>query len=232
MSRLKRRRSDDFLLADEPTDLLITTADSEVPVEAHLMILVPCSKLVRDLPRASEGKTTWDLFQMVLEGQSSPVTQAVVQAWLDLVYSRVDARRQAPKFPSLSEAAHSLLLFADAVGTSTVALRAFVDALVAQPGLVLPVTVDGGAGAAGGGGAAPPPPLQLELALSGKLYYYTTTGPLCALSVPSSGGVVARVGGIHVRTGKMERTGSVGVTSHVRWHVGICVSPLLATTHR
>ena len=186
MSRVKRRRSEDFLLANVPADLLIITSDSERPIEAHFIVLLPCSKLVRDLPRASSGKTIWDLSKLVLEGQSSPVSSAVVRQWLSHLYSRVDIAQKTPLFPSLSEAAQSLLLFADAVGTSTAVLRSLCDALTSQPGLTLPVVVNGGAGgtadaaaaggAAGGGGAdaAPPPPLpplQLELVLRGKLYY-------------------------------------------------------------
>ncbi|KAG2441115.1 hypothetical protein HXX76_003967 [Chlamydomonas incerta] len=152
-------------------------------------------KLICDLPRAaSGGQTTWDLSKLVLEGQSSPVPSAVVRQWLDLVYSRVDAGRRAPKFTSLSEAARSLLLFADAVDTSMVVMYALSDTLTAQPGLTLPVAVNGGGGgeggvAAGGGGghAAPPQPLQLELALRGKLYYLAQDGPLDTVDVPHAG---------------------------------------------
>ena len=195
MSRVKRKRTDDFLLADEPTDIVIITADSEQPLEAHTTVLGLLSHVVRDLPRASSCKTTWDLSKLVLEGQSSPVSSAVVRQWLDLVYSRVDAGRQPPKFPRLSEAARSLLLFADAVGTSQVVMDALGDALAAQPSLALPVVVNGGGGggeggAAGGGGAAAapqPPPPQLQLALRGKLYFCTRSDGLNALDVPTSG---------------------------------------------
>ncbi|KAG2433175.1 hypothetical protein HYH02_012718 [Chlamydomonas schloesseri] len=190
---MSRRRSEDFLLAGKPTDILIKIADSYQPIEAHLVVLLPCSKLVRDLPRTSSGagKTSWDLSQLVLEGQSSPVTSAVVRQWLDLVYSRVDVARQVPTFTSLSAAARSLLLFADAVGTSTAVMRALCEPLTSQPGLKLPVVVAGtvggdvAGGAAGGGGAAPL--LELELELRDKLYYLLETGDLRSLDVPYSG---------------------------------------------
>ncbi|KAG2450312.1 hypothetical protein HYH02_004818 [Chlamydomonas schloesseri] len=186
----KRRRSEDSLLQDKPSDLLIITADSEQPIEAHSTVLGLFSKVVDDLPRASTtaGKTSWDLCQLVLEGQSSPVASAVVQSWLDLVYSRVDKRRQPPKVTSLSEAARSLLLFADAVGTCSPVMDALGEALAAQPMLTLPVTVNGGGGeggaAAGGGGAAPPPQLQLQLALSGKIYFTRTDGAMYLFNIP------------------------------------------------
>ncbi|PNW80389.1 hypothetical protein CHLRE_07g315450v5 [Chlamydomonas reinhardtii] len=210
MSRVKRKRTDDFLLADEPTDIVIITAVSEQPLEAHLVVLLPCCKVVFDLPRASSGKTTWDLSKLVLEGQSSPVSSAVVRQWLDLVYSRVDAGRQPPKFPSLSEAARSLLLFADAVGTSRVVMDALGDALAAQPGLALPVVVNGGGGggeggAAGGGGG----PLQLELALRGKLYYYLKSYSLHAFDVPTSGTVHTVVSGEDLEPFKVALPGAV-----------------------
>ncbi|KAG2441118.1 hypothetical protein HXX76_003970 [Chlamydomonas incerta] len=192
---LKRRRTEDAPFQDEPADLIIITTDSEQPIEAHLAGLRLFSRVVDDLPRAaSGGQTTWDLSKLVLEGQSSPVPSAVVRQWLDLVYSRVDAGRRAPKFTSLSEAARSLLLFADAVGTRAIAMKALVETLTAQPGLTLPVVVNGtGAGAGGpaagggGGNAAPPQPLQLELALRGKLYYLAQDGPLGAVDVPRAG---------------------------------------------
>ncbi|KAG2447876.1 hypothetical protein HYH02_007332 [Chlamydomonas schloesseri] len=190
---LKRRRSEDFLLANEPTDFNIITADSELPLEAHLIVLLPCSRLVRDLPRDTSGKTSWDLSKLVLEGHSSPVPSAVVRQWLDHLYSRIDISRQAPTFPSLSEDGRSLLLFADAVGTSTAIMRALCEALTSQPGLTLPVVVNGaGGGAAAGGDGAdaaappPPPPLQLDLVLRGKLYYLLA-GEMRVLTVPYSG---------------------------------------------
>ncbi|KAG2434642.1 hypothetical protein HXX76_007536 [Chlamydomonas incerta] len=132
---------------------------------------------------------TWDLSKLVLEGQSSPVSSAVVRQWLDLVYSRVDRERRPPQFSSLSEAARSLLLFADAVGTCCPVLDAFVDCLTAQPGLTLPVVVNGGAaggdagpGAAGGGGGAPPP-ARFELALHNHIYY--VAGDMRGIEIPS-----------------------------------------------
>ncbi|KAG2441124.1 hypothetical protein HXX76_003976 [Chlamydomonas incerta] len=188
---LKRKRSEASLLQDKPADLLISTAD-EQPIEAHIAVLTLISRVV-DLPRAASGsQTTWDLCKLVLEGQSSPVPSAVVRQWLDLVYSRVDVRRRPPKLTSLSEAARSLLLFADAVGTCSPVINAIADGLLAQPGLTLPVPVNsGGAGGAapggGGGNAAPPQPLQLELALRGKLYYSHADGILAvAFDVPIS----------------------------------------------
>ena len=198
MSRVKRKRSEDSLVQDKPADLLIVTEDTDAPLGVHIAVLGLFSRVVDDLPRASSGKTTWDLSKLVLEGQSSPVSSAVVRQWLDLVYSRVDAGRQPPKFPSLSEPARSLLLFADAVGTSRVVMDGFMDALVAQPSLALCVVLNGGGGggeggAAGGGGAgAAPQPLQLELALRGKLYFYFGSGSLSALDVPTSGKLYAK----------------------------------------
>ena len=200
---LKRRRSEDPPFQDEPTDLLIITADNEQPIEAHYKGLSLFSRVVDDLPHASSGNTTWDLSKLVLEGQSSPVSSAVVRQWLDLVYSSFDDSRQPPMFPSLSEAARSLLLFADAVGTRGVVRKALVDGLLAQPGLTLRVVVNGNGGggdagaAGGGGGAAPPLQLELELALRGKLYYIGSSlhNEVNAADVPRSGKAVERFSG-------------------------------------
>ena len=182
---MKRKRSnDEFLLVDDPKDLLIITADTGKPLEAHIAVLSLFCRVVRNLPRASSGKTTWDLSKLVLEGQSSPVSSAVVRQWLDLVYSRVDAGRQPPTFPSLSEAARSLLLFTDVVGTRGVVMRALGDALAAQPRLTLPVATKGGGGGRAAGGALLP--MNFELGLRGKLYYYTKDG-LDSSDVPFSG---------------------------------------------
>ncbi|KAG2442163.1 hypothetical protein HYH02_009651 [Chlamydomonas schloesseri] len=123
----------------------------------------------------------------MLEGESSPVSSAVVQAWLDLVYSRVDGTRQQPQFASLSEAARALLLFADAAGTCSPVLQALGEGLSSQPGLTLPVEVlalDRGDGGSGGGAVAGP--THLELALSGCIYYLDTEKSLLgAIRIPS-----------------------------------------------
>eukprot|EP00198_Chlamydomonas_reinhardtii_P003206 XP_001692542.1 predicted protein of CSG family [Chlamydomonas reinhardtii] len=145
----------------------------------------------------------WDLSKLILEGQSSPVSSAVVLQWLDLVYSRIDRERRPPKFSSLSEELRSLLLFMDAVGTCGPVLDAFEASLTALPSLALAVTVGGGgaegaggnaaggapggadgAGGGGGGGGEAPPPAHIELMLCDHIYYLVDGG-LGSMSIPS-----------------------------------------------
>lgn len=139
---MKRSRSAEFPAHGIEPDIHIAVADREEPLLAHRHVLSLFSTCVRDLPRESPGSTfvAWDLKQLVLEGDSRPVTAGVVQSWLDTVYSRVDAARRARRVADLDDA-RPLLLFADACGTSQVVLDDLQRRLVDNPALSLTVTV-------------------------------------------------------------------------------------------
>ncbi len=143
---LKRSRSAEFPShADEP-DMHILLSGSQQPLFAHYHVLRHFSTCVRDLPRpmaTSEAPLVWDLQQLVLEGDSGPVSAEVVQRWLDLVYSRVDAARRIRRVNNLDET-RRVLVFADACGTSQAVIDDIGRRLVDNPDLSLAVPIGEG----------------------------------------------------------------------------------------
>lgn len=115
----KRSRSTDFTAYADVEDIRIVVAGREQPLCAQFSVLRQFSTCVRDLPRNADEPAVWDLQQLVLEGDSGPVSAEVVELWLDAIYCRVDAARRAPPIGDLNNA-RALLIFADACGTSEI----------------------------------------------------------------------------------------------------------------
>ncbi|KAG2437086.1 hypothetical protein HYH02_011345 [Chlamydomonas schloesseri] len=134
------------------------------------------------LPGGGVGVTVWDLRNLVLEGESRPVSGDVVQRWLDLVYSHVDHGRRLEVLPDL-EHARPLLLFADAVGSSSLALETLCRRLLETPGLHLRVPLEQN-----------PHVPSLELALAGKMYYVLSPRSLEFVDVPYTACVIIDAG--------------------------------------
>ncbi|KAG2482362.1 hypothetical protein HYH03_018712 [Edaphochlamys debaryana] len=156
---LKRKRSSSCLGGDSPPDLHILVAGREEPLPAHRRVLSLFSGVVDGLPSNTDGSPTpWDLRGLVLDGESEPVAAAVVERWLDAVYSRLDVSRQLPA-PATLEEARPLLLLADAVDTSPAVLQALGGALAERPDLALTVAVG---------------ELKLDLQLKGRLHCIVT----------------------------------------------------------
>lgn len=143
---LKRSRSAEFPSYTDEPDMHILVAGEGQPLVAHYDVLRHCSVCVRDLPRTADTPepVVWDLQELVLEGESSPVSAEVVQRWLDLVYSRLDAGRRVRRISDLDEA-RPLLAFADACGTSQVVIDDLGRRLLDNPDLGLSVVVGEGA---------------------------------------------------------------------------------------
>ncbi|KXZ54529.1 hypothetical protein GPECTOR_4g594 [Gonium pectorale] len=100
------------------------------------------SRCVKDLPKnADGGPTVWDLRQLVLEGESTPVAGDVVQRYLDLTYSRIDSARGYVPSQSLEET-RPLLTCADAVSSSDVIHEQLDHSLLNVSGLCLNRGVD------------------------------------------------------------------------------------------
>ncbi len=138
-----RRRSTEFTAYADAEDIHILVAGREQPLCAHFSVLRQFSSCVRDLPRNEDGPVVWDLQQLVLEDESSPVSAEVVQLWLDAVYCRVDAARRAPQVEDLDDA-RPLLIFADACGSSQVVIDEIGRCLLDSPDLTFTVTAEGG----------------------------------------------------------------------------------------
>ncbi|KAG2429844.1 hypothetical protein HXX76_010626 [Chlamydomonas incerta] len=122
--------------------------------------------------------TVWDLRNLVLEGDSRPVSGDVVQRWLDLVYSHVDHGRQLALQPDM-EQARPLLLFADAIGSSSLALETLCRRLLETPGLHLRVPLEQNTHVP-----------WLELALAGRMYYVLQPRSLEYVDVPYTACVI------------------------------------------
>jgi hypothetical protein len=110
---------------DEEDTLQIKLADEEGrgPLQAQLLVLLPMSQCVRSLP----DKTEWDLSSLLINGQ--PVNRSTVVSWLNRVYNHLrgcdyEAQEVQPSATSL----YQLLVFADAVGSEKVLLKACVSA--------------------------------------------------------------------------------------------------------
>ncbi len=173
---LKRSRSAEFpVYADEPDMHIIVAAQSQ-PLVAHYSVLRQFSTCVRDLPRISERgePIVWDLQQLVLEGDSAPVSAEVVQRWLDLVYSRVDAARRVRRITDLDEA-RPLLSFADAIGASQVLIDDIGRRLADNPDLSFAVKAGEGQ-----------QQLTVKLALGSVHYIRGTDKALCSCGNPSA----------------------------------------------
>ncbi len=168
---LKRSRSADFPCHTDDPDMHILVAGQEQPLLAHYQLLRHCATCVRDLPRTADSgdPLVWDLRNLVLEGETSPVSAEVVQRWLDLVYSRLDAGRRVRRINDLDEA-RPLLVFADACGTSQVVIDDIGRRLLDNPDLGMTVSVGEG-----------PQRLAVKLALRGTSYLFDSGGGLCRL---------------------------------------------------
>ncbi|KXZ44704.1 hypothetical protein GPECTOR_63g31 [Gonium pectorale] len=169
----KRKRTSSCMLDDEEPDLRILVADREEPLLAHHRVLNLFSQCVKDLPtNADGGPTAWDLRQLVLEGESAPVSGDVVQRYLDLTYSRVDSERGF-EAPQSLEAARPLLVFADAVGSSATILGLLEQSLLGVSDLCLHLVVNGG--------------LDVQLQLRERLYTLASPSGLREFKVPTDG---------------------------------------------
>ncbi|KXZ44659.1 hypothetical protein GPECTOR_64g78 [Gonium pectorale] len=152
-----RPRSDDFMLHDEEPDLHIMVHERASPLLAHHDVLKLYSRCVKELPRSgSDAPIVWDVRGLIPEdGDGRPFSAAVVERYLDLIYSRVDPSRSV-ELPASLEEAKPLLLFADAVSSSRLVFEDLAARLAALRNLTLPVRVGGS--------------LRLELVLRGHLY--------------------------------------------------------------
>ncbi len=142
---LNRSRSAEFSAYADAADMRIIVASRDEPLLAHYHVLRQLSTCVRDLPRAANSgdPLVWDLRNLVLEGEVSPVSAEVVQRWLDLVYSRLDAGRRVRRINEL-DGARPLLAFADACGTSQVIIDEIGRRLLENPDLGMDVSVGEG----------------------------------------------------------------------------------------
>jgi hypothetical protein len=116
-----------YAVACEEDDVLrIKLADEEgrEPLQAQLLLLLPLSQCVRSLP----DKTEWDLSNLLIDGQ--PVTRSTVVSWLNCAYKYIlycDFERQELEQQS-AVSLYQLLVFADAVGSQKVLMKACVAA--------------------------------------------------------------------------------------------------------
>eukprot|EP00198_Chlamydomonas_reinhardtii_P003142 XP_001692478.1 predicted protein of CSG family [Chlamydomonas reinhardtii] len=122
--------------------------------------------------------TVWDLRNLVLEGESRPVSGDVVQRWLDLVYSHVDHGRRLEVLTDM-EHARSLLLFADAIGSSSLSLETLCRRLLETPGLHVRVPLEQNTHVP-----------WLELVLMGRMYYVLQPRSLEFVDVPYTACVI------------------------------------------
>ncbi len=153
----------------------ILISGAEQPQPAHYHVLRQYSTNVRDLPRdgASREPLVWDLRDLVLEGETSPVKADTVQRWLDLVYCRVDAARRVRRITDLDEA-RPLLTFADAVGASQVLIDDIGRRLADNPDLSFAVKAGEGQ-----------QQLTVKLALSSLYYIHAGVEALWISCLPS-----------------------------------------------
>ncbi|EFJ48467.1 hypothetical protein VOLCADRAFT_90717 [Volvox carteri f. nagariensis] len=162
----KRKRSA-FLLCDEEPDVHILVARATEPISAHFDVLRLYSGCAQDLPRGEGGAPTiWNLRNLLLEGESDPVSPSVVESWLDMVYSHVDTSRRKRTFLRLQEV-KPLVLFADAVCTCDAAMRELCDMLVNQTALQLDVPLG---------------EETLQIMLQGRIYYVRDLEGLTSIS--------------------------------------------------
>jgi hypothetical protein len=93
------------------------------PLQAQLLVLLPMSQCVRSLP----DKTEWDLSSLLIDGQ--PVTRSTVVAWLNCAYKHIlDCDFEAQEVEQSAASLYQLLVFADAVGSQRVLMKACVAA--------------------------------------------------------------------------------------------------------